>query len=228
MPFVFSPSNMDTYRRCPRRFEGQSITCQIKWKANKAKSRGTLVHNALELAITEGIDKMPPVEGVDTGFVMQKLHEVDQLKQSCGIGVLIEHELVVNDKFAKAGWWDADAYIRAKADAIIMPDDPSMTPLIVDFKTGKKWDTDAFQLRIEALLVHLLYGREKVGYSYWYVDTGETVGDVIDFGGGLAGVSDIIDQLAEMQRAIKASHFPARRNRFCKWCDFYRTPLCTL
>ena len=32
--FVFSPSNMMNYRLCPRRFEGQSITKEIKWKAS--------------------------------------------------------------------------------------------------------------------------------------------------------------------------------------------------
>ena len=45
--FVFSPSNMSTYRTCPRRFEGQSITKEIVWKASAQKSRGTLVHHAL-------------------------------------------------------------------------------------------------------------------------------------------------------------------------------------
>lgn len=227
MAFVFSPSNMDTYRKCPLRFQGQSITKEIKWTSNKSKSRGTMVHNALELAITEGVDKMPAVEGIDTGFVMQKLVEVDQAKQA-GVSVLVEHELVVSETFQRTGWWDDDALLRAKADAILMPGDQSVAPLVVDFKTGRRWDMDAFQLRVEALLVHLLYDRPVVGYSYWYVDTGETHGGVIDFSSGLGDVTDIVDLMAEMQQAIKAAYFPPKRNRFCKWCDFFKTSKCTL
>ena len=31
MPFVYSPSNMQTFRDCPLRFWGQSISKEIKW-----------------------------------------------------------------------------------------------------------------------------------------------------------------------------------------------------
>lgn len=227
MAFVFSPSNMDSYRKCPRRFEGQSITSEIKWKASTAKSRGTAVHNALEKALTKGLHTMPLVEGVDAAFVTQKVNDVMAMKKA-GVTVYIEHELVVNRLFRQADWWDEDAFLRARADAILCPDDEERLPVILDFKTGKKWDTDAFQLRIEALLVHLIFGRPKVAYSYWYVDTGETTDGVVDFSNGLHGVQDILTLMEEMQGAISASRFPARRNKFCRWCDFYRTPKCTL
>ena len=119
--------------------------------------------------------------------------------------------------------------LRARADALILHEEPSAPPLLIDFKTGRKWDTDAFQLRVETLLVHLLYDKPVIGYSYWYVDTGETVSDFVDFGSrGLDGVSDVVALMHEMQNAIKNNFFPAKRNKFCKWCDFYRTPLCTL
>lgn len=228
MSFIFSPSNMDSYRKCPRRFQGQSITHEIQWKATEAKSRGTLVHNAIELAINEGIDKLPPVKGMNSRFVTQKITELEAIK-SLGSKVYIEHELAVDTKYKRSGWWDADTLLRAKADALILHEEPSAPPLLIDFKTGRKWDTDAFQLRVETLLVHLLYDKPVIGYSYWYVDTGETVSDFVDFGSrGLDGVSDVVELMHEMQNAIKNNFFPAKRNKFCKWCDFYRTPLCTL
>lgn len=227
MAFVFSPSNMNNYRTCPRKFEGQSITGEIKWKASSAKSRGTAVHNALEKAITEGIHTMPVIEGMDAAFVTQRVTDLDLLKKA-GVAVHIEHELVIDAAFKKAEWWDDGALLRARADALILPDDESLTPVVLDFKTGRKWDTDAFQLRVEALLVHLIYDRPKVAYSYWYVDTGETTDGVVDFTAGLSGVADIVTLMEEMQSAIRASRFPSRRNKFCRWCDFYRTPKCTL
>ena len=61
-----------------------------------------------------------------------------------------------------------------------------------------------------------------------HVDTGEIHGGVIDFSSGLGDVTDIVDLMAEMQQSIKASYFPPKRNRFCKWCDFFKTSKCTL
>ena len=56
MNFVFSPSNIMTYRTCPRRFMGQSISKEIKWKFSTQKSRGTLVHSSIEKAMQDGWD----------------------------------------------------------------------------------------------------------------------------------------------------------------------------
>ena len=55
MGFVFSPSNLMSFAACPRRFQGQSITKEIKWKASSQKSRGTLVHGCLQKAVDEGM-----------------------------------------------------------------------------------------------------------------------------------------------------------------------------
>ena len=53
--FVFSPSNMSTYRTCPRKFQAQTITKELPWQATAQKSRGTLVHNVVEMALRSGI-----------------------------------------------------------------------------------------------------------------------------------------------------------------------------
>ena len=54
MGFVFSPSNLLSFRACPRRFQAQSITKEIKWKASTQKSRGTMVHGDIEKAFRKG------------------------------------------------------------------------------------------------------------------------------------------------------------------------------
>lgn len=228
--FVFSPSNMSTYRTCPRRFEGQSITKEIVWKASAQKSRGTLVHNALEMAMRKGIDTMEAwPDGIDVDFTRRQLQRAAQMVKD-GAQLFIEHEITLNQQLRPAaeGWWAKDAFIRCKADAIIMPKDLRQPALIIDFKTGKKWDSDDFQLRLETLLLHLAYNRPVVNYEYWYVDVGDIEDGLIDYSQGLGPVADIKELIREMKQAIINKDFPPKRNKFCNWCDFNKTPACGL
>lgn len=223
MKLCFSPSNMSSYKLCPRRFEAQSITKEIQWKASKQKSRGSLVHGSLDKAVKHGIQSVSAwPDGVDAGYVTQQVMDTRQQVAS-GAQMFIEHELTINDKFKLTGWWDDDAMLRAKADLLVLP--PTTSADLIDFKTGKIWDTDDFQLRVECLLVHLIYHRPIVNYAYWYVDQGETVDGSIDFRNGLAPVQDIIDLMKEMRMAIRDTYFPPKKNAFCKWrtgqCDLF-------
>lgn len=229
--FVFSPSNMMNYRLCPRRFEGQSITKEIKWKASMAKSRGSLVHKALEEAMSDGYDSVTKwPDDLCQGYVQEQILWGRELVETMEHRLYIEKELTVSRQWAKTGWWDDDAYLRAKADMILVPPlkYPDMPVHVVDFKTGKKWDTDDFQLRVEALLCHILFDRPVVSYAYWYVDAGETVDMTIDFRNGIQLVQDVVELISEMDKAIANKDFPSKKNRFCKYCDFYNTPLCGL
>lgn len=72
------------------------------------------------------------------------------------------------------------------------------------------------------------FDRPVVSYAYWYVDAGETVDMTIDFRNGIQLVQDVVELMSEMDKAIANKDFPSRKNRFCKYCDFYNTPLCGL
>ena len=223
--FVFSPSNMSTFIQCPRKFQAQSITKEIEWKATKQKSRGTYVHNCIEKAIHEGLDAVSSwPEGLDVPFVQRSVDAVLTLKNG-GADVFTEKELVVNTKWEPTGWWDDDAYLRAKADALIVSEESGSAALL-DFKTGKVYDRDCFQLRVEALLTHFVYHVPVVHYSYWYVDSGERVSGVCDFSQNYGQIQDILDLMQTMRDCINANSFYAKKNRFCKWCQLYKTPEC--
>lgn len=224
---VLSPSNMETYRNCPLRFYGSSVVKDIPYKASANKSRGTVVHSNMEKCLRIGwqndiswdstINLTYAKAKVEEAFAMRKTHNI-----------LIEHEMAINKAANKCGWWDEDALLRAKADAILLPrvNDPDPMIYLIDIKTGKKWDDDDFQLRVEALLAHLIYGMAKVKYEYWYVDTAETSSGTIDFTNGITPVQDIHDLMHDMLLSIKQQFFPRQPNRFCKWCAYYRTEKC--
>lgn len=226
--FVFSPSNMSTYRTCPRKFQAQTITKELLWQATAQKSRGTLVHNVVEMALRSGLDAVTSwPEGIDLDYTRNSI--VEARAAASGGKILIEEELTLNKTFnpTPEGWWDKTAFIRARADAVIIPAS-EVPPLVVDIKTGKKWDDDDFQLRVNALLLHFAKKFPVIRYEYWYVDSGETFGNTIDFARGLTPVQDVIELMKEMSMSIRDSYFPSQKNKFCKWCGLSGTPSCGL
>lgn len=224
---ILSPSNMSTYRDCPLRFYGSSVIKDIPYKASASKSRGMVIHSNLEKCLRLGWQD--DISWDDTFCKSYAWSKVEIARERCAThSLFIEHEMAINKAASKCGWWDEDALLRAKADAIFVPKANAADPRIhlIDIKTGKKWDDDDFQLRVECLLAHIIYQVPKVHYEYWYVDTGQTVDGVIDFTHGLTPVQDIYDLMHDMLASIKMQYFPRQPNKFCKWCAYYKTEKC--
>lgn len=227
--FVFSPSNIMSYRTCPRKFWGMSVSKMIRWRSNKQKSRGTLLHKQIQDAMCspEKFDAVQQDTVLDSQYVYDRLSDVWDCRNN-GYKLCIEHEMCMNKAGAKVGWWDDKAFLRAKADALLLHEDSAQPVKIIDIKTGKNWDNYAVQLRMEALLAHIVYQRPLVQYEYWYIDEGESEEGLIDFRKGLAPVQDLYETMREMSTSIKNNDFPCTRNNLCKWCDFYQTKECDI
>lgn len=227
MGFVFSPSNIMTYKTCPRKFWGQSISRLIKYKPTKQKSRGVILHEQVQDALRDPvhIEKLRQDTQLDAQYICGRVAEVQSMR-SAGCKLYIEHELCMNKAGQKVGWWDDKAFLRAKADAVLLHHNMDFPVRVIDIKTGRNWDKDATQLRLEALLAYIIYQHPVVQYEYWYIDQGETEEGIIDFRNGLAPVQDLYDVMREMGQAIKNNDFPCIKNSLCRWCDFYQTNEC--
>lgn len=230
MPFVFSPSNLTSWKSCPRRFQAQSLTKELPWKASEQKSRGMLIHSVVQKALREGVPAVAGwPEGLNMSYTQSKIQFAREL-MSQGWELQIEYEMAIEKDFrpTQTGWWDDRAWLRARADAILIPPPGMAAPVfIADIKTGRIYDRDAYQLRIEAFLARHMFDSRQVAYAYWYVDQGESVSGTIDFTGtGTDQLPDIFADLHQMQRAIDNNFFPATRNKFCRWCGLYQTPRC--
>lgn len=222
MAVVFSPSNLSTFRTCPRKFYGQSISKEIKWQGTKQKSRGTAMHNFVQQAVRTG---WPDAGMTDTTADSGYTRNVVEILRGANAEIFIEHEMSITAQGKSCDWWAGDASLRARADVFLLPKDDS--PMLVgDIKTGKNWDDDHLQLRIECLLAHIIYGRPVVKYQYWYIDQGETEEGLIDFRNGLDPVRDIYALLQDASLAVKNNDFPAKENRFCKWCAWHKRQEC--
>lgn len=200
----------------------------MPWKPSKQKLRGTRVHSAIEKCVRLGWQANEKWDSdLDMQYVRARVDECASLR-SLGYSVLVEHEMAIDGKGLPCTWWAENGLLRAKADIVLLPDNlPEDMPVrLIDIKTGRKWDEEDFQLRVECLLAHLIYKRPTVRYEYWYVDEGDTVSGDLDFRNGLAPVQDIYDLMREMLLAMKNQDYPAKPNRFCKWCDWYGDKRC--
>lgn len=148
MAVVFSPSNLGTFRNCPRRFFGQSVSRELKWVGSKQKSRGTAMHQFVQDACRLGWPNIgltdTTVDASYTQALVERLHSVNA-------EMFIEHEMAMTAHGKQCDWWAGDAFLRARADIFMLPPAESADPILVgDIKTGKNWDDDHFQLRTEA------------------------------------------------------------------------------
>lgn len=220
---------MLTFRQCPRKWWGQSISKLLPWTPSKEKTRGTAMHERIEDALRD-INAFKHVRAdmqIDAEYTEQRVQSVHRNLGPGGYTLYIEHEMAMSKDGKPVGWWDDKCFLRARADAILMPpkEYPTYPLYVIDIKTGKDYG-DTMQLRTEALLAHILYGRQCVRWEYWYVDQGHSTTDLIDFKYGLDKVRDIYDTIKEMSLSIKNNDYPCVKNKFCHWCGFNKTDNC--
>ena len=219
---VHSPSNLAQYVSCPRKYWGQRAKL-IQWKETPQKLRGTAVHAALEQAVKDGPQAVKAwPDGIAHIYTQSVIS--DLRKQALTAQLFTEHEMCVNDKYVSTGWWDDDAMLRAKADLILLWPDHAF---IGDWKTGKIYPDSDLQLRVEALLVHVLYKVPVVNWSLFYVDYSQTKSGVVDFTKGVQQVEDIVLLMQKIKTLVETGGaFLPKKNKFCKWCDLYHGMYC--
>lgn len=223
---VFSPSNVNAHIQCPLKAYAMRSK-QIVWKDSPQKARGTLVHAALETSIREQkpLSIQDPV--VNVGYLMTILGELQSFREKHNAEVYAEYEMALAKDFAThTGWWDDNTFIRAKADFVAIPDSKEFV-ILGDWKTGKMYAEAVQQMATEGLIASCYFGIPIIMWNLFYVDLGETKRGRFDFSISLTQAEKSINAMREMARAEKSGGpYPAKKNPFCKWCDWYHTENC--
>jgi len=222
-----SPSNAGTFRQCPLKFHAQYVTKELKWKDSPEKARGTLIHTLCEEWLKCGEPRLPVSEWpesakghrVDEDFVNGKMRLLLDLHEKRGWELATEAELAVDRSGMRRGWWDKSVFARCKAD--VMVTDPSTGARgLIDWKTGKVWDTDAFQQRMQCFILSRMFPRiPRITWMYFYIDEGDTHSgewtpdDPLD---------DVVRVVNDIETAFEDNEWPATKNKFCHWCDLTR------
>ena len=203
-----SPSALNLYDSCPRRFFHERILCDIDPTVTtdtSAADRGRDVHEQFEKA---ALGEQPWPESYP--LVEEWYREVIQSYPT----VAVERKLALNEDFKPTGFDFSDARLRGIADLILW-DGAVGAMRVVDYKTGKRRMTGAtLQMKFYALACLLHSDRVKTVTTdlYW---VGLNTHDAKTY-----TRKDIPDLIAYFKvacaRVENAVEFPARPGGLCK------------
>lgn len=92
----------------------------------------------------------------------------------------IEVELCINKAGMETGWFDRDAWFRAKCDLIEFPKSAEDPVEIIDYKTGWSTDPDPLQARIYAWMLFGLLPYDGVAVTFQFTRSGVEKGYSFD------------------------------------------------
>ena len=143
-PLAHSYSALKQYDNCPKQYYMQRITKEVKPSFGEASIYGNRIHEQLELRL-KGQAPLP-----DESAKYEALVRAFELMPG---ELVAEQEFCLNKALKPTGWWDADAWLRAKLDVLKIN---GALAVVADWKTGKH-RPDFFQMEMFAMLVFKLY-----------------------------------------------------------------------
>lgn len=228
MNIVMSPSNLKTFRDCPRKFQAKYITKEVKFVQTPAAARGEQLHTLMESAVKHGWESIQWPEPANIEHARGFIQTIWNLKAS-GWSVKAELEAATDGLGNVTGWWDKPPqnFIRSKIDVCATHPDKDYA-IIIDWKTGKTYKEDEIQLVVNALCLYPITGLTKYRAMFAYLDSG----DVKDATTELdivhpatyelkdnSPVYEVMNIIRNLRQAYNENHWPATKNRFCNWCE---------
>lgn len=194
-------------------------TCALAWAHKKIHGtpqpppskhlvRGNAIHSVLESYLKNEIEELPDyLSSFSTELANLKLH-----------GAVAEEELCLDRKWniVSNGWEHPDTWLRAKTDARV-------DNYVVDFKTGKWYDTHREQAHLYAIILMSVYGFETVDVEFWYMDSGAVSSYQFD---RLHLDACIDDWTARAEKMLNETEFEPTQHKYCNYC--YVRKLCPL
>lgn len=211
---AWSFSRWNQYEGCPQKTKFTAIM-KLKEPSSPALERGTELHAMCEKYLKTG------------GRIPKELKPIAaQLKDLRARGAVAEAEFAFRKDWTSTRWNDwAEAWIRIKADAIVLPniDDPTPTVEVHDFKTGKVREGASeymLQLELYALAGLLMYPTaEQAKTSLIFVDHGVVIPHEKIF--TQKDVKNLKKQWEMRSKKMLADTlFKPKPGNACRWCHF--------
>jgi len=205
-PLAHSYSAIKQYENCPKQYYMQRITKEVKPSFGEASIYGNRIHEQLELNLKGESDL--PAESVKYKPLVDAFAALP--------GELVpEQEFCLNARLEPTGWWDEDAWLRAKLDVLIVNGESAV---VGDWKTGKH-RPDFFQMELFAILVFKLYP-----------DVGEVKASLIWLKSMQMDTEDYSKEDApalwekfytkvnRIEQSLEKDDWPCKPSGLCPWC----------
>lgn len=210
------------FEACPLLFQHNHILKTIKFVQNAAMKRGELMHNKLERNVVRVMNNQPPIEGKPGDTNVFHVTPIIQQFVANHAGIFMEEEVTLTSKWKPTGWFDKNAWVRAKMDlvGIVNPTvKQDQTMSILDWKTGTVRDSPG-QLRLYNLVAMMRWPEvTSVTSAFCFIDQnqfGKPVRSTRD------DLTDLEDEFGERQEAIQIANernsWPPQKNFRCRWC----------
>lgn len=160
----YSYSSLTSFETCPRKHYGERLSREFARPFNKAADDGDLWHKQAEVYAKDG-EAIPP-----TNPHKEKMEAILDEVRSSGDGQFhAELELAVDKNRQPVGWWNEEAYTRAKMDIVYIRGAEADS---IDWKTGRS-DPFSTQLLHSAILLFCHYpDLQKVKCRYEWLKEG--------------------------------------------------------
>jgi CRISPR/Cas system-associated exonuclease Cas4 (RecB family) len=163
--------------------------------------KGNMVHKIAEDYLNGVLDELPPIlKNFNKEFANLRTR-----------GAIAEEEFCVDDEWRLIpnGWEDERTWLRAKTDARI-------GNIIIDFKTGKQYDSHVKQAQLYADLYLITHQDvEEVHVEFWYLESGA----VSDWRFDRTDLLDRIENWNErVEKMLTDTVFAPTKHKWCKYC----------
>lgn len=204
----WSYSRWSTYERCPRMARYKFVDRLPEGERGPALLRGETVHRLAERYVKKEIARVP----AELRPVAAELRELRRK------GAKTEIELAITKTWRPTGWFDPDAWARAKIDVALRE---GSVVSVIDYKTGRyQPGAEEHRLQLE------LYGAfvlscddevEEVRARLLFVDHGRDASHAFH--------RNEVGQLRKLwdrrvRPLLRDATFPTRPGGHCRWCPY--------
>lgn len=226
---ILSPSALKTFVQCPYKFKQTYVTKELTYQQNDAAKRGERLHKKMETACNYGWDMANWNDKMSEPYAKNFTDTVWTLKKQ---GWKIKTEYGIGTDGVKAvDFWDKsdDNKIRCRIDLFAYKPDTNLG-IVLDWKTGKKYEADKLQLQVNAICLKAATGITNYNVGFMYLDSGDYTYENIDVTNFNINETDslawanspcleFLEAYSDTLNALERQRFIQTPNRFCKWCD---------
>ena len=204
-PLAHSYSALKQYENCPKQYQMQRITKEIKPSFGEASIYGNRIHEQLDQRMK---GQALPEESVKYEELCQQLELMTGDLQT-------EQEMTLNMRLEPTGWWDSDAWFRAKVDVLIRNNTKAV---VIDWKTGKH-RPDFFQLELFALQTFSHYPDiDEVKSCFVWLKDLCMDSEVYLRSEAPALWDKFHGKVKRIQDSLDTGNWPAKPSGLCPWC----------
>lgn len=236
---AWSYSRYSDYKLCPLKFKLKHID-KLKEPGSPAMERGSAIHKLGETFLTAPQLEPVPVPKTRKKPVIDEIvipieyaNFQEEMVQLRGLSPLVEQQWGFTQAWEPAaasardphGWFAGDTWLRIVTDVTVVYDDD--TADIVDFKTGKMYDTNQEQMELFSCGPFMKFPKvEAITTRLWYLDVPDPKGNGANVVEQQFSRDDFERIKGEWTQRIvpmfKDKRFAPTPNDKCRWCHFSR------